>query len=62
MPEPKLSNNCQNISLILKESAKCVAEKSMSKVCQCQRRPNYVEQPIVPMWVFPLTEHGTAKS
>ena len=30
MPEPMLSNNYQNISLKLKESAKRVAEKSMS--------------------------------
>ena len=30
MPEPMLSNNYQNISLKLKESAKRVAEKSLS--------------------------------
>ena len=30
MPEPMLSNNFQNNSLELKESVKCIAEKSMS--------------------------------
>ena len=53
-----LSNNYQNISLKLKEPGKRVAEKSMSM----EDPLNYVEQSIVPMCMFLLTEHGSVKA
>ena len=52
-----LSINYQIISLKLKEFAKRVAEKSMSR-----SRPYYVKQSLLPMWEFLLTEHGSVKA
>ena len=52
MPGHMLSNNYQNISLKLKESAKCVAEKSMSMAASKLRGD-------VAIWVFLLTEMAT---
>ena len=53
-----LSNNYQNISLKLKEPGKHVTEKSISM----EEPLNYVEQSIVPMCMFLLTEHGSVKT
>ena len=54
MPGHMLLNNCQNISLKLKESAKRVAEKSVSMAASKLRGD-------VAMWLSLLTEHGSVK-